>query len=62
MVVDEFGAIPEYQAGLVSFLQALVAEALPILAAPAGMVENPDTVDDLYRLCARCVSVMDSVV
>ena len=65
VVVDEFGAIQEYQVGLMGFLQAVVQEALPLLATPSGMVENPDTVDDLYRLCSRltqghacqCISV-----
>lgn len=56
MVVDEFGAISEYQQDLMIFLQALAQDALPLLAVPNGMVDNPDTVDDLFRLCSRLVS------
>ncbi len=53
MVVDEFGTVPEFQGALVGFLHALIQVALPILAMSNGMVDNPDTVDDLFRLCAR---------
>lgn len=53
VVVDEFGSEPSFQQGLMSFLQALVEVALPVLSGSAGLVENPDTVDDLFRLCSR---------
>ena len=56
MIVDEFGSTSEYQKDLIMFLRALAENALPLLAAPNGMVENPDTVDDLFRLCSRWVS------
>lgn len=55
VVVDEFGSDPLYQAGLMQFLQAVVEVALPVLAKADGLVENPDTIDDLFRLCARSV-------
>ena len=35
------------------FLLALSEVALPILVLPGGLVDNPDTVDDLFRLCSR---------
>lgn len=56
VVVDEFGGEPSFQQGLIAFLQALVEVALPVLSGEAGLVENPDTVDDLFRLCSRLAS------
>lgn len=53
VIVDEFGADVSLQQGLFQFLQALAEVALPILAQPGGLVNNPDTVDDLFRLCSR---------
>lgn len=53
MVVDEFGAEPAFQQGLMQFLQALVEVALKLLVVPGALVQNPDTVDDLFRLCSR---------
>lgn len=53
MVVDEFGADLAFQEGLMQFLLALAEVALPILVQPGGLVNNPDTVDDLFRLCSR---------
>lgn len=50
-MVDEFGADPDLQHGLIEFLQALAKVALPVLAR--SLVDNPDTVDDLFRLCSR---------
>ena len=55
-MVDEFGSDPSFQHGFMNFLQALVEVALPVLANDAGLVENPDTVDDLFRLCSRLVT------
>ena len=55
VVVDEFGAVTEFHQGLIGFLQALLEVSLPILGVADGLVENPDTVDDLFRLCARFV-------
>ena len=34
-------------------LQAFAEVTFPILAAPAGLINHPDTVDDMFRLCAR---------
>lgn len=53
--MDEFGSDSSFQQGLMQFFQALVEVALPILANEAGLVEHPDTVDDLFRLCSRLV-------
>jgi transportin-3 len=53
VVVDEFGELALFQDGLMVFLQALAEVALPLLSGEAGLVDNPDTVDDLFRLCSR---------
>lgn len=53
--MDEFGAMEAFQPGLLEMLQAFAEVTFPTLAAPAGIVQHPDTVDDMYRLCARWV-------
>ena len=55
MVVDEFGADSNFQEGLMQFFLALAEVTLPILSQPGGFVNNPDTVDDLFRLSSRSV-------
>lgn len=51
MVVDEYGSELSFQQNLIQFLIALAEVAFPILAR--SLVDNPDTVDDLFRLCSR---------
>ena len=34
-------------------LQVYAEISLPMLAGPSGLIEHPDTVDDMFRLCAR---------
>ncbi|XP_050347277.1 transportin-3 [Nymphalis io] len=41
------------QRALSRLLHALLPPALSLLAAPDALRDNPDTVDDLYRLCVR---------
>jgi transportin-3 len=53
VIVDEFGTEPSYHTGLLAMLQAFAEVCFPILAAPNGLVNNPDTVDDIFRLCCR---------
>ena len=55
IVVDEFGADSAYQQGLMGMLQAFAEVSLPLLAGEGGLglINHPDTVDDLYRLSAR---------
>ncbi|XP_045768939.1 transportin-3 [Maniola jurtina] len=38
---------------LAGLLRAMLPRALALLDAPAAMRDNPDTVDDLFRLCVR---------
>ncbi|XP_047513293.1 transportin-3 isoform X1 [Pieris napi] len=38
---------------LAHLLHALLPPALELLGKPDGLKDNPDTVDDLYRLCVR---------
>ena len=57
--MDEFGSESIYHEGLLSMLQAYAEVSLPLLAGPSGLIEHPDTVDDMFRLCARyCPSQM----
>ena len=53
VIVDEFGTFPDYQQGLVVMTQAFAEIAFPQLSLVLGLVENPDTIDDMFRLCAR---------
>ena len=53
IIVDEFGTEESYQQGLIGLLQAFAEVAFPLLSGPTGLINNPDTVDDMYRMCAR---------
>ena len=53
VIVDEFGSDPAYHSGLLGMLQVYAEACFPVLGAPNGLVENPDTIDDIFRLCAR---------
>jgi len=53
IIVDEFGTDEAYQQGLLGMLQAFAEVTFPILGAQAGLINHPDTVDDMFRLCAR---------
>ncbi|CAH2077182.1 unnamed protein product, partial [Iphiclides podalirius] len=51
VLCDVVGA--EAAAELLALLHALLPPALALLQAPGGLKDNPDTVDDLFRLCIR---------
>lgn len=56
VLVDELSAAECAAAcagALVALLQALMPPALRLLQRPHGLKDNPDTVDDLFRLCIR---------
>lgn len=55
-MVDEFGSQPDYQQGLVQFLEAMADVAFPLLAEPDGLIHHPDTLDDTFRFCARSLN------
>lgn len=48
---DEAGCIP----GLIGMTMAFCGPAFQLLSQDKGMIEHPDTIDDLFRLCGRCL-------
>ncbi len=55
IIVDEFGAEKDYQDSLITFLMYMSSSTFPLLAADNGLLLHPDTVDDIFRMCARYV-------
>jgi len=55
ILVDEFAGDANYHAGLLGLLSALGPITFTILTTPQGLEQNPDTVDDFYRLCSRYI-------
>ena len=53
IVVDEFGGDPDYHSFMLSMTESFAIVAFPLLDGPTGLVQHPDTVDDIFRLCAR---------
>ncbi|XP_059055597.1 transportin-3 [Achroia grisella] len=53
VLVDELAAAPGPARALLELLSALAPRALHLLQPPHGLRDNPDTVDDLFRLCIR---------
>ena len=53
MQVDEFSHIPECVSGLLHMLSAFLPKTFQLLQAHQGLRNNPDTVDDFFRLNAR---------
>lgn len=53
ILVDEYGKELGCVQGLVDMLQALCQVTFKLLSEDDGLLHNPDTVDDLYRLCSR---------
>ncbi|KAM3963766.1 transportin 3 [Aphomia sociella] len=53
ILLDELAAAPRAAPQLLALLQALLPRAFRLLQPPAGLRDNPDTVDDLFRLCIR---------
>lgn len=53
ILVDELAAVPACRPDLVAMLQALMPLAFLLLQRESGLKDNPDTVDDLFRLCIR---------
>ncbi|RVE40346.1 hypothetical protein evm_015004, partial [Chilo suppressalis] len=53
VLLDELASTPECVPDLIAMLQALMPKAFQLLQQPNGLQDNPDTVDDLFRLCIR---------
>lgn len=53
IIVDEFGSEPTCLQGLLQMLHMFTELTLPLLSGEGGLVNHPDTVDDLFRLCYR---------
>ncbi|XP_052755169.1 transportin-3 [Galleria mellonella] len=53
VLVDELARAPAAVPPLLALLHALLPRAFALLRAPAGLRDNPYTVDDLFRLCIR---------
>ncbi|CAH8511995.1 unnamed protein product [Dicrocoelium dendriticum] len=54
VLVDEFGEMADCRVGLVRVFEALGGPTLKMLEGP-NLVQQPHTVEDLYRLCTRLV-------
>ncbi|XP_063222525.1 transportin-3 [Bacillus rossius redtenbacheri] len=55
ILVDEYASEPGCVQGLLDMLQAFIGPAFRVLQEPSGLKNHPDTVDDLFRLCARFI-------
>ncbi|CAB3235324.1 unnamed protein product [Arctia plantaginis] len=53
VLLDELHATPAAVPHLVALLRDVLPRALALLQRDAGLTDNPDTVDDLFRLCIR---------
>ncbi|KAL5107942.1 Transportin-3 [Taenia crassiceps] len=53
VLVDVFGELPDCRPGLVGLFEALAPPTLASLSC--NLVEQPHTIEDLYRLCVRLV-------
>ena len=39
-------------------LVAFAEVSFPLLSGPTGLIDNPDTIDDIFRLCSRSVNIL----
>lgn len=53
ILIDEFGTLHGCVSGLVTMMESMLPRAFQLLQEPDGLRNNPDTVDDLFRLFAR---------
>ncbi|XP_059471505.1 transportin-3 [Neocloeon triangulifer] len=53
ILVDEFATEANCVQGLLGMLQAFVEPAFELMRSSGGLKNNPDTVDDFFRLCVR---------
>lgn len=55
ILVDEYGDESGCVPGLIGMTMAFCGPAFQLLSREKGMIEHPDTIDDLFRLCGRCL-------
>ncbi|GMR34304.1 hypothetical protein PMAYCL1PPCAC_04499, partial [Pristionchus mayeri] len=55
ILVDEYGVVEALRPGLIAMLETLATAAFVTLKSDNGLRDNPDTVDDLFRLASRFV-------
>lgn len=55
VLVDEYGGDDSASNFLLQMLEALCPRSFDLLNEQDGLVNHPDTVDDLFRLCSRLV-------
>nr|CAD7573032.1 unnamed protein product [Timema californicum] len=53
ILVDEYASEPGCAQGLLDMMQAFIGPTFIVLQEANGLKNHPDTVDDLFRLCAR---------
>jgi transportin-3 len=58
ILVDEFGMDVRCISGLLSMLEAFIEPTFNLLQADGGLKNNPDTVDDFFRLVVRFIQRM----
>ena len=58
ILTDEYGTEPGCIAGLIQMLEAFTPKTFDMLSQENGFKNHPDTVDDWFRLCTRCVDLV----
>lgn len=58
ILVDEYATDSECVSGLLKMLEAFIGPTFNILQQQDGLKNHPDTVDDLFRLCARYIFLL----
>lgn len=57
ILVDEFGSEKNCVPGFIQMVEGFCPPTFAFLNSAEAFVEHPDTVDDLFRLCTRCVQI-----
>lgn len=61
ILVDEYASDSECVWNLLNMLQAFIGPTFALLEQEDGLKNHPDTVDDLFRLCARYIRINKSI-
>lgn len=62
ILVDEYAIDSECVPGLLKMLEAFIGPTFNILQQQDGLKNHPDTVDDLFRLCARYILFINNTI